>query len=347
MLAHAGKQNHSTRNERSASPLKLKPRAGLQDCTPVSRLYWEMGRRLRYVPEEGALVDVTGRTVQGRRLFRPGLEINEVVLGVFGRAQRRYPVRIVFLAVLSSHFHLLAEVDDAQQLSDFMEYLCSNLAREINRLTGWEGPVFSRRYQAIIVSPEEKAQVERLEYGLAQGCKENLVEAVREWPGVHAARAILDGEPLTGYWFNRSQEYAARRRGEIFDRLRYAEEETVHLSRLPCWRDLSDEAYKDRVASLVRGIEERAATERKRTGRPVLGVKAILAEDPLHRPAHLDRSPAPLFHVATQAMWQTLYDAYAWFVAAFRDASEKLRAGDRAARFPAGSFPPALPFVPG
>jgi len=46
-------------------------------------------------------------------------------------------------------------------------------------------------------------------------------------------------------------------------------------------------------------------------------------------------------------MWQTLYDAYAWFVAAFRDASEKLCAGDRAARFPPGSFPPALPFVPG
>jgi hypothetical protein len=33
---------------------------------------------------------------------------------------------------------------------------------------------------------------------------------------------------------------------------------------------------------------------------------------PLHRTAHFDRSPAPLFQVATQAMWWTLYDAYAW-----------------------------------
>ena len=55
------------------------------------------------MPEGGALVDVTCRTVQARHLFRPGLELNEVVLGVFGRAQRLYPVRIVFLAVLSSH----------------------------------------------------------------------------------------------------------------------------------------------------------------------------------------------------------------------------------------------------
>lgn len=34
-------------------------------------------------------------------------------------------------------------------------------------------------------------------------------------------------------------------------------------------------------------------------------------------------------------------------VAAFREASERLRRGDRYAPFPAGSFPPALPFVAG
>jgi hypothetical protein len=38
---------------------------------------------------------------------------------------------------------------------------------------------------------------------------------------------------------------------------------------------------------------------------------------------------------------------YSCFVAAFRDAAEKLRLGDRTASFPAGSFPPALPFAAG
>jgi hypothetical protein len=32
-------------------------------------------------------------------------------------------------------------------------------------------------------------------------------------------------------------------------------------------------------------------------------------------------------------------------MAAFRDAAEKLRAGDRLVAFPEGSFPPSLPFV--
>jgi hypothetical protein len=51
-----------------------------------------------------------------------------------------------------------------------MEYAGSNLAREINRLTKWRGPVFDRRYTMIPVSNEEAAQVEVLKYVLAHGC---------------------------------------------------------------------------------------------------------------------------------------------------------------------------------
>jgi hypothetical protein len=79
----------------------------------------------------------------------------------------------------------------------------------------------------------------------------------------------------------------------------------------------------------------------------VLGVEAILAQDPQHRPATLDRSPAPLVHAATKAARQFFYETYAYFVDAFRIASAALRRGQRDAPFPAGSFPPALPFVAG
>ena len=41
------------------------------------------------------------------------------------------------------------------------------------------------------------------------------------------------------------------------------------------------------------------------------------------------------------------YELYAEFVSAFRTASEALRQGNRDVPFPAGSFPPALPFVAG
>ena len=80
-------------------------------------------------------------------------------------------------------------------------------------------------------------------YILANGCKEGLVASPRDWPGVHMVRAILDGEALTGTWFDRTKEYAARLRGETFTRYQYATQETVTLSLLPCWRRLSLEQY--------------------------------------------------------------------------------------------------------
>ncbi len=59
----------------------------------------------------------------------------------------------------------------------------------------------------------------------------------------------------------------------------------------------------------------------------------------------LKKSPAPLFHAFRKAVRKALYEAYAWFVAAYREAAAKLRSGDRNATFPSGCFPPRLPFV--
>jgi hypothetical protein len=297
------------------------------------------------VPDGGALVEVTVRTTQSRLLLRPSLTLNELVIGILGRAQRLYNVRCFCVAFASNHFHVLLWANDAEQLARFMQYVDSNIALEVGDLVGWSGPFWARRYSAIVVSEEESAQVGRLRYILAHGVKENLVERVLDWPGVHAARVILEDKPLTGYWFDRTQEYAARNRGEEYGRLAYATEETFFLSQLPCWAHLSPEQYRERVASLVEEIEAEARLARLERGLPVMGVGAILRQNPLTRPHKTKKSPAPRFHAATKAIRNGLREAYGLFLAAFRDAAEQLKAGDRSAKFPLGSFPPGLPFV--
>jgi hypothetical protein len=99
------------------------------------------------------------------------------------------------------------------------------------------------------------------------------------------------------------------------------------------------------IANLVHVIEQQAREQRAASGVASLGVKAILAQKPFDRPTHPKKSPAPLFHAFTKATRKALWEAYGWFIAAFQEAAEKLRAGDRNARFPIGSFPPRLPFV--
>ena len=108
-------------------------------------------RKLRYVHEKKTMVEVTDRTIHGRFLLLPTLVMNEIVIGALGRAQRLHGVRIFGFACLSNHFHLLLEVDDAEQLSRFMGCFLSKLAREVGRLYGWKEKVFPRRYQAIPV----------------------------------------------------------------------------------------------------------------------------------------------------------------------------------------------------
>jgi hypothetical protein len=157
----------------------------------------------------------------------------------------------------------------------------------------------------------------------------------------------VDGEPLLGTWFDRTQQYLARRKGEKVDRLHYATPEIVTFSPLPCWKHLSPEAYRKCVADLAAEIEENAATARKRNGAQPLGAAAILAQDPVSCLKRPKKSPAPLYHAASKAVRQLFYEGFSLFVAAYRTASEKLRGGDPAPCFPAGCFPPALPFVGG
>ncbi len=61
-----------------------------------------------------------------------------------------------------------------------------------------------------------------------------------------------------------AQEVHGALRREEFDEKKYASTEVVHLGQLPCWKHLSAEAYRARVAET--------------------------------RPTKLKKSPAPLFH---------------------------------------------------
>ncbi|HEV7672118.1 MAG TPA: hypothetical protein VGS22_26675, partial [Thermoanaerobaculia bacterium] len=262
-----------------------------------------------------------------------------------GRAQRLYPLEICAFFFASGHFHLLLRVEDSEGLARFMGYFNSKLAREVARSTGWRDKVFSRRYQAILVSDEEEAQIGRLVYILSHGCKENLVARPQDWPGVHCVTALLTGEPIEGTWFDRTKEWEARLRGEEFGARQFADTEVVNLAPLPCWRSLAGEQYRERIAELVEAIIAQAAARQAETGIEPLGAAAILRQQPFSQPAKTKRSPAPLVHAASKLIRTEMKIAYRWFARAFREAAEYLKAGNRLARFPRGSFPPGLPFV--
>ncbi len=304
-----------------------------------------MGRPIRCLPEPYSLVEVTCRTLQGRFLLRPSPQTHEVILGILARGQRLYPLDIHAFIVMSNHMHLLVTPCHQKRLSDFVRYVKSNIAREVGRIVQWNEKLWGHRYKGIPVSTEEAAQVERLRYLLSHGVKEGLVDHPGKWHGLHSIDALLSGEPLVGLWFNRTEEYSARTRRESFDRLKYATQEVLKLSPLPCWKHLSEAAYRRQVADLVEAIEKNYAPEGIRRGKKASQIRTSRPRHPHHAPNRLKKSPSPRFHAASRRARRELMEGYSLFLRAYRAAAERLRAGLSPVAFPLGSFPPPSPFV--
>ena len=308
-----------------------------------------MGRRHRYLPGP-SLVEVTTRTIQGRHLLRPSPELNEIIGGCLGRALEVHPLELVAYSFLSNHVHLLLYVENHQRLSQFMAHLNGNLAKEISRLTGFKEKVWGRRFDPVLVSDEPAAQIGRLKYLLSQGVKEDLVENVLDWPGVHAAHQLVHEEPLKGVWHDRTKEWAAWRRRisgeeENENKYRFATHHEIELAPLPCWRHLSKEEYRDEVTRLITDIETEAAAERARKQKSILGAQGVLDQNPLDSPRKPKKSPRPLVHAATREVRDALWTAYREFEAAYSAASKRWLTGERGVEFPEDCFPPALPFT--
>jgi hypothetical protein len=99
------------------------------------------------------------------------------------------------------------------------------------------------------------------------------------------------------------------------------------------------------VREAVEDIELKTAQRHRETGKTPLGPAAILAQNPFDRPDRSKKSPAPLFRAFRKSVRQEMWEAYALFVAAFREAAERLKNGHPRPGFPDGSFPPGAPFV--
>jgi hypothetical protein len=289
-------------------------------------------------------VEVTARTVGRRFLLRPGPTTNELVVGVLGRAQHLFGVRVFAVAVLSNHMHALLGVDHAAQLATFMQHVLANIAKEVGRHHCWSGPFWSRRYRSIVVADAE-SQVNRLRYVVCQGLKEGLVDRVDRWPGVSSFRGLTRGIPLRGVWYDRTAAYRARRRGNKLDPSKTEQHYELTLSQVPAMADVPVKEYRSFVAKLVREEEQAVDASRGEDGKfGVLDARQILEQNPHDAPAERDDSPAPIVHAASLAMRAAFMAVYRAFVDAFRSAAACLRIGE-AAEFPDGAFPAPAPFV--
>jgi hypothetical protein len=236
-----------------------------------------------------------------------------------------------------------------------MNHLNSNVARIAGRLHGWRDRFWAGRFHAISILDDESL-LQRLRYILSHGCKEGLVLRPGDWPGVSCLPALLEGKKLEGVWLDHTSMHKKPRissdpspdptgsedgppRSEEVA-IRYE----VPLTPLPCWADLDETERQARVRAVVEDIEAETRERHERARSRPLGVRRVLQQHPHGLPQEVKRRKAPACHAASSKLRQTYRKLYRLFATMFREASARLRTGEREVAFPAHCFPPALAY---
>ncbi len=277
----------------------------------------------------GATTMVSRRCTNRLFLLLPLAFVTQVFLYALAYASQECNIIVHGFIVMSNHFHILLTDPDGK-LPDFMERLDSLLARSLNAYWGrFESFFAPGSYSSVRLETFEDC-MEKLVYILTNPVKAALTEHAADWTGATSIRWNF-GETRTfarpeGKFFGANSELPA--------------EVSLTLAPLPGFEGQSpaelDALLRERVA--VRETEFQA--EFQAAGRPVLGMDAVLACDPLSRPSTRE----PRFQMNPRIAGkdpETRIPAIARLTAfhkEYREAWLRYKAGDHAVVFPAGTW---------
>ena len=280
--------------------------------------------------------EITTRVLDGLHLWAPDdKEFVSLMWGVIGRALAKHPtVELYGVHILSNHYGILAGFEDQATLEQFKRHLNSCLARETNHCRDRSGPVVGRRARSILIDSGDKL-LERLKYCLGNGTAENLVSRPDLWPGVHCAKALLEGTTPKGKWINRGPHFKAKRRAKSGKTVKLADFTHMYdivLSKIPTLLHLTDIEYRGQIRSLCDQIV--VERRKKHAGKAALGVKILTKVDAwkqrtpfkLRRPGKSSaqrigkkkKTAAPKIHVSSPDRRGAFDEAYKQFVDAMR-----------------------------
>lgn len=293
--------------------------------------------------------EVTTRCHQGRFLMGASEEAGQRVLGVIGRALSLYGthVRVHVVVGVSNHLHLIISTSDSLARRNFLSHINGNISKELGRLHDWPQALVGRRARTIVVLDNPAIRARAI-YLVAHGRKEGLLDEDESWPGLPIREALLEGQPLTGIWYDRSALYYAHRnwearaeatRGPEPTEQDFAEEYAVPLAPLPYVFEDAASQRKEWEA-----IYRDMAIQYPVMPHPV-GKERLEQQDPQFRPEKTSRKFAPKAHYTSVKAFVEWKRDYRNYVDAHREFTQALAdcvlGKKKRAPFPAGGVPPA------
>jgi putative transposase len=260
--------------------------------------------------------------------LRPDAETTNAFLYCLGLAAQRTGMQVIGFIAQANHHHTIV-VDVHGRMPEFLEGFHKLLAKHQNALRGrWEN-FWASEATSVVELLEPDDVLAKLTYALCNPVKDHLVERADQWPGASSLRANLDGRRFQAHRPTRF----FRNDGDL------PEVVTVQCVRPPAFRQLSLDQWRTLLAGRIAAVELTAATDRRSTGRRVLGRRQVLHQRPTDRPGSHEprRQPSPrLASLNNWARIEAIQRSKA-FLAAYRAARSLWLAG-RAAVFPHGTY---------
>ena len=269
---------------------------------------------------------ITHRCAQRQFLLRPDAATNNAFLYCLIAAALRCEIDVLLPCAMSNHYHAVI-YDRAGRYPEFIEHFHKLLARSQNALRGrWEN-LWSTEQTCVVKLVDREAVLDKLVYTAVNPVQDHLVDRAHHWPGVHGLTALLTGRPLCA---TRPLHFF-RPDGAMPDMLELPL--TIPAELGPIAAVISE--LRDRV----RAVELERAAERARTGRRVLGRRAVLAQSWRDSSSSVEPRRNLRPRVATRCRWariEALLRDRA-FVVEYASARDRWRNGI-AAGFPPGTY---------
>jgi REP element-mobilizing transposase RayT len=269
---------------------------------------------------------ITRRCCQRQFLLRPDPATNNAFLYCLIDAALRCEIDVLLPCAMSNHYHAVI-YDRAGRYPEFIEHFHKLLARSQNALRGrWEA-FWSCEQTCVVKLVDREAVIDKLVYTATNPVADHLVERVHHWPGVNGLSALLSGQDLRA---TRPRHFF-RPDGSMPDALELPL--TIPTELGPAAEVLSE--LRDRVHA----VKLERAAERARTGRRVLGRRAVLAQSWRESPASREPRRNLRPHVAGRSTWariEALLRNRA-FVFDYASARDRWQHG-MAAVFPPGTY---------
>ena len=278
-------------------------------------------------PKPIVVVEITNKVLGDLFTLRPDRTVDDIILGVLGRALEQTGEVFYGGHVLSNHLSMLVGVVSCHQLATFTHRLFQQTSHRVRRHLGLNTPLWACRYHGIVLSGDEATQAHRAKYCLANGTKEHLVVHPSRWPGIHSARLFCNGEQMVGHWTNFTAFGRAKRRNPNACIEDHQTKYVIAHTKLPCFAHLSNAEYTALQRRWCDEVAEEAAAERRERGQPEPGDPAALCRiDRGHRPDQAARSPQPAIHTLDPAVKRRHREAYKAYVAQHQALRAELRA---------------------